>query len=428
MASFPHAPTNAVGHPGAGAADSAAWEAGGTPDPRVVGRGEDAWGLYIAVPFCRAKCSFCNFASDVFPAAWQGPYLDALRREMRLTLAVEAPAGPPAVDTVYWGGGTPSLLAPAALAALAAVQREQFRLLPGAEFTCEAMPGTVPDAVCAALAAAGVNRVSLGVQSWDAAEARRVGRRHTAESILADLVRLRRWGLGNLSLDLIAGLPGQTAASWRDSVERTIASGVPHVSVYLFELDADSRLGAEVLAGGRRYGAAEMPDEDEMADGYAWAAERLAAAGLEQYEISSFARAGYASRHNERYWLRQPYVGFGLEAHSFLRRPASRRWGNTAEMEHYLKALAAEQLPRAEEMTLTAVQELEEALFLGLRRVPGVAWRALEAEFGAVPVESKKPAAEAMTAAGLLRDAAGRLALTARGRLLANEVFAEFLA
>lgn len=388
----------------------------------------DAWGVYVAIPFCRAKCSFCNFASGVFPAELQAPYLTALGREIALTLAAEAPAGPPPVDSMYWGGGTPSLLPPERIRALAALLRRHFTLAPGAEFTCEAMPGTVSGAVCEALAAAGVNRVSLGVQTWEAGEARQVGRRHTPAAILADLARLRQAGIANLNLDLIAGLPGQTTATWRESVERTIAGGVPHVSVYLFELDEDSRLGAEVLAGGRRYGAAAMPDADATADWYAWAAERLGAAGLRQYEISNFARAGQESRHNERYWLRRPYLGFGVEAHSFLRQPAPRRWGNTAELQTYLDELGAGRLPRAEASALSAEQELEEAFFLGLRRNAGIAWRALEREFGAAPVQSKMPAAAEMAAAGLLRQRAGRLALTDRGRLLANEVFTRFLA
>ncbi|MGH9506826.1 MAG: radical SAM family heme chaperone HemW [Terriglobales bacterium] len=391
------------------------------------GAGEP-WGIYAAVPFCRAKCSFCNFASGVFaPALWPR-YLAALEREVGLTLTAVAPGTRPAADTIYWGGGTPTLLPPADLTALAKMLRGAFSVAAGAEFTCEAMPGTVDAAVCAAMAEAGINRVSLGVQSWLPEEARRVGRNHTPASIRSDLARLRACGLGNLSLDLIAGLPGQTAASWRESVRRTVDSGVPHVSVYLFELDAESRLGAEILAGGTRYGAAEMPDPDETADWYEAAAETLGQAGLAQYEISNFARPGFASRHNERYWLRRPYLGFGLEAHSFLRQPEARRWGNTADMREYLTAVEAGRPPVAEQTALTPAQALEEALFLGLRRNAGVEWAALREEFGGEPVESKQVVAAELAAAGCLEERNGQVALTARGRLLANEVFERFLA
>lgn len=391
------------------------------------GAGERALGLYVGIPFCRAKCSFCNFASGAFPAALMGRYVAAVEHEIRRTVA-GAPALPVAADSVYCGGGTPTLLAPGDFAALLRALRRGFAIAPGAEITCEAMPGTLSDAVCAGLAAAGVNRVSLGVQTWLAAEARKVGRGHTPEGIQADLERLRGHGIGNLSLDLIAGLPGQTAASWRESVRRTIAAGVPHVSVYLFELDEESRLGAELLSGGRRYHAAEMPDPDATADWYAWAAGALARAGLEQYEISNFARAGFASRHNEGYWLRRPYLGFGLDAHSFLRQPVPRRWGNTAGMDEYLGALEAGRWPRREETALTPQQELEEALFLGLRRNAGLEWQALVRAFGAEPVAAKRPVAAAMADAGWLRESAGRIALTPRGRLFSNEVFARFLA
>lgn len=412
------------------------------------GAGEP-WGIYAAVPFCRAKCSFCNFASGVFsPALWPR-YLAALEREVGLTLAAVAPGTRPVVDTIYCGGGTPTLLAPADLMALAETLRGSFSVAAEAEFTCEAMPGTVDAAVCAAMAEAGINRVSLGVQSWLPEEARRVGRNHSPASIHSDLARLRACGLGNLSLDLIAGLPRQTAASWRESVRRTVDSGVPHVSVYLFELDAESRLGGEILAGGTRYGAAEMPDPDETADWYEAAAETLGQAGLAQYEISNFARPGFASRHNERYWLRRPYLGFGLEAHSFLRaggavdpiRPSpagaasfdagsgsALRWGNTAAMEEYLAAVEAGRRPVEQQMTLTPAQQLEEALFLGLRRNAGVEWAALREEFGDEPVESKQVVAAELAAAGCLDDRNGQVALTARGRLLANEVFERFLA
>lgn len=388
----------------------------------------DPLGVYLAVPFCRAKCSFCNFSSGVFPPAVVARYLAALRRELALSLEALAAAGPPAADSVYLGGGTPTLLPAQDLLALMAALRQAFAIAPGAEITCEAMPGTVCGAICAALAETGVSRVSLGVQTWSPAEAGRLGRRQTPEAIHADVERLRRAGIASLNLDLIAGLPGQTEATWRDSVRQTVATGVPHVSIYLFELDQDSRLGKEILAGGRRYHAAEMPDPDATADWYEWAIETLAAAGIEQYEISNFARPGFESRHNQRYWLRRPYLGFGLDAHSFLRQPVQRRWGNSGGMSEYLGQLAAGRLPRCEDGRVEPRQALEEALFLGLRRNAGVEWRGLEREFGQEAVASKRETAAELSGHGWLRDDGQRVALTPQGRLLSNEVFARFIA
>lgn len=374
----------------------------------------DAFGLYLAVPFCRAKCSYCNFASGVFPAALQADYCRALLREIDLTLAALDLARPP-VDTIYWGGGTPTLLAPEQIAALAAGLRERFAIAPGAEFTVEAMPGTLPPEVLAALAAAGVNRVSLGVQSFVAAEARAVGRRQPPAAVLADLAHLRAAGIANINLDLIAGLPGQTPASWRESLAAAIAADAPHISIYMLEVDDDSRLGRELRAGGARYHAPAVPDDDAIAEQYESACALLARGGYRQYEISNFARPGGESRHNERYWLRRPYLGFGLDAHSFT---GAERWGNADDLDAYLAALAADRLPRRERCALTPRMAREETLFLGLRRNAGVA---------ATAFAGFETALAELAAAGLLAAQGERVALTPRGRLLSNEVFARFL-
>ena len=375
-------------------------------------------GLYVALPFCRAKCSYCNFASGVFPLRRQEEYCRALIRELELTLAGLG-GGRLLVDTMYWGGGTPTLLVPACLAALAEEIRVRVVVHPGAEFTVEAMPGTLDDEILGVLAAAGVNRVSLGVQSFHEAEARAVGRLHTQAAVLADLERLRRRGLANVNLDLIAGLPHQTLASWRASLAAAIDTGVPHISVYLLEIDEDSRLGREVLAGGGRYHAPAVPNDDLAAEAYEIACAELARAGLRQYEISNFARPGFESRHNERYWLRRPYLGLGLEAHSMAAVGGRmRRWGNHDGFEAYLAALAAGRLPRAEDSQVSDVGQRQEALFLGLRRNQGVQ---------AAAAAGFEPEVEELEAAGLLAREAGRIALTPRGRLLANEVFVRFV-
>ncbi len=194
----------------------------------------------------------------------------------------------------------------------------QFEVQPDAEVTVECAPGTLNGATLESLLRCGVNRVSLGVQSFVDQEAAAVGRLHKRATVLEDIARLRAAGIANINIDLIAGLPHQTAESWDFSLAETIATGAPHVSVYMLEVDEDSRLGRELLAGGTRYHAHFVPDEEAMADFYLAACDRLASAGIAQYEISNFARAGFESRHNLKYWTRQPYFGFGVDAHSML--------------------------------------------------------------------------------------------------------------
>lgn len=394
-----------------------------SPAPRL--------GLYLAVPFCRSKCSFCNFASQVHPAHAVEEYCTLLARELDLAAAADGLTGA-TLDTVYWGGGTPTLLPPSGVAAVNAALRRNFRVAPDAEHTIEAAPGTLTEAVLEAWLAAGVNRVSFGVQSFVESEARAVGRRQSPETIAADLERLRRAGLANLSLDLIAGLPGQTAASWRDSVAAALAAGVPHASIYMLEVDEDSRLGNELLAGGARYHAHAVPDDDQIADAYEYACAALPAAGLVQYEISNFARPGFESRHNLAYWQRRPYLGVGLDAHSFLpvRGPApARRFANPDALEAWSAALRQHRLPRLEPVPLTPLAAAEETLFLGLRRTSGLERAALEAAAAPVPGFAAwlEPRLARLEADGLLESRIAGWSLTPRGRLLSNLVFGEFL-
>lgn len=384
-------------------------------------------GLYFSFPFCRAKCSYCNFASDVFPRRLLARYLNCLRREMAMIAAAEPFTGSQA-DTLYWGGGTPSLLEAEHVRKLAPAPREHWIVAPDAEFTLEAAPGTLDAGRIEAWRDAGVNRISLGVQSWQPEEIRSVGRLHSPEDIRRDLELLRRSGIENINLDLIAGLPHQTEASWRASLAQTLDAAPPHISIYMLEVDEDSRLGRELLAGGARYHAPAVPGDEQTASFYEWAIETLAAAGWRQYEISNFARPGAESRHNLRYWTRRPYLGFGLEAHSMLRQQGrERRWGNPAELHAYLDALEAGRLPRNSVEDISSSRQLEEAFFLGLRRNAGIAWNELETEFGAAPLAAKRPAIAQAVAQGMLEEVAGRLRLTPRGRMLSNSVFAELL-
>jgi oxygen-independent coproporphyrinogen-3 oxidase len=391
----------------------------------------DALGLYISVPFCRSKCTYCNFASGVYPASEHASYVDRLIEDLRSSGKWAARMGvelPRRVDTIYLGGGTPSLLAPELLARIFAAVRGEFDLEPEAEITVECAPGLLADATLAALTAPGVNRVSLGVQSFIDREAAVSGRLHNRAVVLEDLRRLRSAGIHNLNIDLIAGLAGQTFASWEESLAVLVDSGVPHASAYMLEVDQDSRLGREVLAHGVRYQAGLVPADDAIAQMYSMAIDKLKQSGLEQYEISNFCQPGMESRHNLRYWQRRPYLGVGLDASSMLWAADSlgsiRILRSTTSDD--LKAYLAGSEP-AEMAWLTPAQQHEEAWFLGLRLNAGVEVAALEREFGCAMVAPALEAVERLAEAGLIVSDGKTVRLTAQGQLLSNDVFQKFL-
>jgi oxygen-independent coproporphyrinogen III oxidase len=388
----------------------------------------DSLGIYVSVPFCRAKCSFCTFASGVFAAERIDGYVSRLAEEMRGSRAsVERLGGelPERVDSIYFGGGTPSLLEPGVIERIFAALRGEFAVEHDAEVTVECAPGQISDASLAAYRAEGVNRLSFGVQSFVDREAAAVGRLHTGAECREELRRMQAAGVERLGIDLIAGLPHQTDASWKYSVEQAIESGVEHVSVYMLEVDDDSRLGREALAGGRRFGAAELPDEDRVADWYQAACDWLNAAGLRQYEISNFGRE---SRHNRKYWERRPYLGFGLDAHSMLRADLGGvRWANADEMDDYVGPGIGS---RGFERTVDRVGKeaaFEEALFLGLRLVEGVDLSRLGVEFGDELMAGLAIGRDEAQDAGLLERNGDLLRLTSRGRMASNEVFERLL-
>ncbi|MGD0788430.1 MAG: radical SAM family heme chaperone HemW [Terracidiphilus sp.] len=388
-----------------------------------------ALGLYISIPFCRSKCTYCNFASGVYPASEHARYVERLIEDLRTAGEWAARMGvelPRRVDTAYLGGGTPSLLAPELLARLFAAMREEFDLQPEAEITVECAPGQLADETLEALVEAGVNRVSLGVQSFIDREAATCGRLHNRATVARDLRRLRAAGIANLNVDLIAGLGGQTFASWDVSLAALIESGAPHASVYMLEVDEDSRLGREVLAGGARYHAGLVPTDDAIAQMYSTAIDRLGAAGLGQYEISNVCRPGFASRHNLRYWQRRPYLGLGLDASSMLRAASSQgfvlRSTTTDDLAAYLQASTP-----VETTWLSPEQQHEEAWFLGLRMNAGLDVAALMQEFGRALLSPALEAAGRLVEAGLLTSDGKTIRLTAQGQLLSNDAFQEFL-
>jgi oxygen-independent coproporphyrinogen-3 oxidase len=385
-------------------------------------------GVYISVPFCRTKCSYCNFASDVFSRAVFERYVDRVCTDIGSAPQVAAEMGGQVergVDSIYLGGGTPTVLESVQLERIFEAVRRQFDVSPVLEVTVECAPGTLTPAVLDSLLRCGVNRVSLGVQSFVDEEAAAVGRLHKRETVLDDVARLRAAGITNINIDLIAGLPHQTPKSWESSVAEAIATGAGHVSVYMLEVDEDSRLGRELLAGGTRYHAHFVPDEEAMTDFYLAGCERLNSAGIVQYEISNFAREGFESRHNLKYWTRQPYFGFGVDAHSMLVSANA-----DVEAVRFAPADSLEQYMSGSGWQRTAVSHraaLEESFFLGLRLNRGVSLPELAARFSSEAVENAVATIDELVEAGLMDRRGDFVGLTSRGRLLSNEVFQRFI-
>jgi oxygen-independent coproporphyrinogen III oxidase len=362
-------------------------------------------GIYISWPFCAQKCTYCNFASGVLPRELESRYTEALLRE----IAAHRWNAPP--DTLFIGGGTPSAMEIPALERLLAALPQPT---PWREATIEAAPGSLTLERIQAWRRAGINRVSLGVQSFIKYELARTGRKHDAAIVARDVALLRENGIHNINLDLIAGLPGQTGSSWRESLTLALQLAPPHMSIYMLEVDDESRLGSEILLGGKRYGALDVPSEDRIADFYETAVDRLQAHGIHRYEISNFARPGAESIHNLKYWKREPYTGFGADAHSF---DGAARWQNIESAEDYVARSERGETVRCEQ---TSPDPVEEKFFVGLRLAEGVHADASDwLRFG--------PAFDYFLSTGVMERANGKLRLTNRGVMVSNEIFQEFL-
>ncbi|HEY2460483.1 MAG TPA: radical SAM family heme chaperone HemW [Candidatus Acidoferrum sp.] len=465
-------------------------------------------GIYVQVPFCQTRCTYCNFHTGVVASARFVPYVAAVCAEMRERRTLYAAAGigwggangvngageaalasaseifpqrlkpvlssdvvarpfvpqdelkpcPGAgarvetegnatsgelkpcpdenaeekvegesarllddavVDTVYVGGGTPSLLDPAHLQSLMDTVRSEFRT-ELAEVTLEADPETITAEKAAAWSRAGINRVSFGVQSFVDAELIAAGRMHRRADIYRAAPILRAAGIENISFDLIAGLPHQTRESWGQSLTELRELAPEHVSVYLLEIDEGSRLGAEVLRGGKRYSAGAIPTDDLMAELYETACAELREAGYVHYEISNWGKPGRESKHNLKYWRREPYLGFGAGAHSFS---GTERWANAHDAARYVESMEAGRLPVEQHEVLSAAKALEEELFLGLRQLAGIDIGAVERRYGVTLASRFDP----LAMAGLVeRD--GDVVRLREGKLsVSNEVFVEIM-
>ena len=389
------------------------------------------FGVYIQVPFCQTKCTYCNFRTGVVSPQRYAPYAEAVRREIEEFFASGSSAngelrGAP-VDTVYLGGGTPSLIEPAALANVLEGLRPQFTPGSTPEITLEADPETVDARNATAWVEAGFNRVSLGVQSFHDAELRAAGRLHRRADIFAADRFLRQAGMKNISLDLIAGLPHQTPASWENSIRELLEIRPEHVSIYMLEIDDGSRLGKEALAGGGRYGAGAIPEDDVIADFYESGRAQLASAGYEHYEISNWALPGKRSRHNLKYWRRKPYVGFGAGAHSFDGRT---RWANFHDAARYVEAMERGLSTREQVEAVTPAQALEEEFFLGLRQMEGIDLENIERDYRAgsrAQLDELRNRVARLCEQGLVEMDGPRVRLAPARLTVSNEVFLELL-
>lgn len=386
---------------------------------KAAADGARRWGLYVHLPFCRQKCFYCDFPSYAGQEGRMAVYVEALLGELaREGAPLRAAWGPP--RTVYLGGGTPTALPPALMERLLAGLREFLAAAPDAlEFTCECNPGTVDAAYLSLLRAGGVNRLSLGVQTFDDALLRRIGRIHTAAQARAAVRQARAAGFRNLSLDLMYGLPGQTLAGLEMSVQQALALAPQHISIYGLQVEEGTAF-ARAQAAGRL----ALPSDEESEAMYDYMTAALPVAGYARYEISNFARPGFESRHNLGYWQDVPYLGVGAAAHSYL---DGQRYENPRGIEEYLAALRESGRARREEEPLTRATSMEEFAFLALRTARGIDRARFAARFGCELASVYADAIARMRARGFLEEDAQGVRLTPLGMKYGNWVFEAFL-
>lgn len=378
--------------------------------------------VYVHVPFCLSKCRYCDFASEPLKEAGglaaARRYVDALAIEMDLRAASAEFAGA-SVPTVYLGGGTPTVLPAEWLGEIMARLRMRFQVAPAAEITVEANPGTVSGGDIAALVTAGVNRISLGVQSFSDEVLRTLGRVHTAAEAGAAVEAARGAGCENLNLDLMYGVPRQSLEGWRETLRHAVELAPEHIATYALSVEPGTPLAGDI-EGGRL----PAPEDDLCADMYGAAGELVRGAGYEHYEISNFARAGRESRHNGRYWANGEYLGLGASAHSYR---GGVRWNNVEDLELYVEWLERGRLPVAWAEGLSARERVGETLMLGLRRAEGVSEEEVAALCGVGPREAFSEEIEELCEEGLLIAEAGGLRIPREKWFISNEVLARFV-
>ncbi len=376
-------------------------------------------GLYIHIPFCRSRCSYCDFATHLYDSSVAKRYTRAIRKEI---LAWSEVNSSQPIDTIYFGGGTPSLLSPLQVSVILEAVSSRFQLEPIAdvEVTMEMNPGTVTPEILKNFRDRGINRASFGAQTFDDRELARLGRSHNSDQTRETFRHLRDAGFVNVSFDLIAGLPGQTLEGWKRNVDEALAMRPEHLSFYLLEVHEGTPLADHI-----RRGLQPQPDDEIASEMYALMLELAGAAGYEHYEISNFCRPGFQSRHNTKYWTGAPYYGFGCSAHSYDGR--LRRWSNDRDVARYLELVDSERSPIVERVKLTEDEARAEALFLGLRLMRGVDLKIYQSRFGDDIRSSYEMDLARFREAGLIEYQGDLMRLTRAGALLSNEVFSAFV-
>jgi putative oxygen-independent coproporphyrinogen III oxidase len=380
-------------------------------------------GIYIHIPFCRTRCSYCDFATGAYEHALAETYVSALIKEITAWGEVKDPA---AIDTIYFGGGTPSLLSPAQIERILKAVYAHFHVLEGAEITLEINPASVTGAQVDAelsheklrrLRTAGINRASFGAQTFDNRELKLLGRTHDSAQISETFRALRDADFANINFDLIAGLPGQSLQVWNRNVAAALQLRPEHLSLYLLDVHEGTPLADQISRGMR-----PTPDDDLAAEMYAGMIEAVGAAGYEHYEISNFCLPGFDSKHNTKYWAGAAYYGFGNSAHSFD--GVSRRWANERETNNYLELIERNESPITERTQLSEEDLRSEAIFLGLRLMRGISLTGFQNTFGKDLRAEYNGELDRLKEAGLIEMDGDRLKLTMRGAVLSNEVFA----
>ncbi|HSL52998.1 MAG TPA: radical SAM family heme chaperone HemW [Pyrinomonadaceae bacterium] len=374
-----------------------------------------AAGLYVHIPFCSSRCSYCDFATGLYQSELAERYVRGLIDEIRVSQY-----NGENVDTIYFGGGTPSLLGPAQLERILATLFERFEIATEAEITLEINPGSVTPEKLRAFRSLGVNRASFGAQTFDDRELAKLGRSHNSADALRTFADLREAGFANVSFDLIAGLPGQTLAGWQRNIKQALDLAPEHLSFYLLEVHSGTPLAEHI-----RRGIQPQPDEDLAGVMYEWMLEQALDAGYEHYEISNLCRPGFHSRHNVKYWTGAPYYGFGCSAHSYD--GETRRWSNQRDVLKYVELVESGASPVVEEQQLTTTDVRAEAVFLGMRLMQGVDLRRYRESFGVDLRDEHAEDLDRFCKAGLVELDGDLIRLTRTGALLSNEVFAAFV-
>jgi len=371
-------------------------------------------GIYIHIPFCKSRCSYCDFATGLYQTELAEQYVQAVIGDLQTTRADELSRS---VDTIYFGGGTPSMLSSDQIERILAVVHRRFQIDSKAEVTIEINPGSVTKTKLKEFRKLGINRASFGAQTFHDDELARLGRSHSAGDTLRTFEYLRAADFDNISFDLIAGLPGQAMIQWQENVERSLGLRPEHLSFYLLEVHANTPLAQHIERG-----IQPKPDEDLAAEMYKWMLEQACDAGYEHYEISNLCLPGFESRHNTKYWQGNAYYGFGCSAHSFDGRTL--RWSNERDVAAYVNAIENKQIPIAEQTQLSDNERRAEAVFLGMRLMKGVDTREYEQSFGVdLRVEHNEDLSR-FYEAGLIEFDGDVLRLTRAGALMSNEVFA----